>query len=141
MLQRAWTAFTNESWRASWKLLVGLTAVYSVGAVAVAIVGIFAAGRIGSDQADAAGFAALAFILFAFVAIIAVGTAVIFALLLYYEIGKPIVGVALIGLGLFVYRTSGWFEGFLPLFVIAAISGSMALYEWASTVDGDLSAQ
>jgi len=141
MLQRAWTAFTNESWRASWKLLVGLTAVYSVGAVAVAIVGIIAAGRIGSDQGDAAGFAALAFILFVFVAIIAVGAAVIFALLLYYEIGKPIVGVALIGLGLFVYRASGWFEGFLPLFVIAAISGSMALYEWASTVDGGLSAR
>jgi hypothetical protein len=70
-----------------------------------------------------------------------VGAAVIFALLLYYEIGKPIVGVALIGLGLFVYRASGWFEGFLPLFVIAAISGSMALYEWASTVDGGLSAR
>ncbi|MFD1569155.1 hypothetical protein [Halorubrum laminariae] len=136
MLQRAWTAFTSGSWRASWKLLVGLTAAYTVGSFAVAIVGIVAAARIGSDQGDAAGFAALAFVLFAFVAIVALGAAVVFALPLYYEIGKPVVGVALIGVGLYVYRASGWFEGFLPLFAIAAISGGVALHEWAGTAAG-----
>ncbi|QAU13367.1 hypothetical protein EKH57_11940 [Halorubrum sp. BOL3-1] len=135
MLQRTWTAFTSGSWWVSWKLLVSLTAVYTVGSVAVAVVGIAGASRIGSNQGDAAGFAALAFTLFAFVAIVALAAAVLFALLLYYGVGKPVVAVVLIGIGLYVYRASGWFEGFLPLFMIAALSGCVALYEWGGTGD------
>lgn len=106
MLRRAWAAFTSRPWWASWKLLVGLTAVYTVGSLAIVIVGIVAVGQIGFDQGDATGFAVLAFILFAFVAVIALIVAVIFALPLYYEIGKPIVGVSLIGISLSVYRAS-----------------------------------
>ena len=134
MLRRAWAAFTSGPWWTSWKLLIGLTVVYTVGSLAIVVVGIVAVGQIGSDQGNAAGFAALAFMLFAFVAVVALVAAVIFALLLYYEIGKPIVGVALIGISLSVYRASGWFEGFLPLFLIATFSGGVALYEWGSTV-------
>lgn len=141
MFQRAWAAFTSGRWWASWKLLVGLTVVYAVGSLIVALGGIMITGRIGADQGHAAGFAALAFILFAFVAVVALIAALVFALALYYAVGKPIVGVALIGIGFYVYRASGWFEGFLPLFVIAAISGGVALYEWATTASGSPSVE
>ncbi len=125
-------ALTSGPWWASWKLLLGLTTVYAVVALLVAVAGVVWAGRAGSDQGDAAGFAALAFTLFAFVALVALVAAVFLALPLYYGVGKPVVGVVLIGTGLYVYRASGWFEGFLPLFLIAAISGGVALYEWAT---------
>jgi hypothetical protein len=129
-LERVWTAFRSAPWWASWKLLVGLTAVYTVVSLAIAAVGIVVVGQTGSDQGDAAGFAALAFTLFAFVAVVALVAAAAFGFLLYRGVGKPIVGIVLIGIGLYVYRASGWFEGFLPLFLVAAISGGVALYEW-----------
>lgn len=116
-------------------MLISLTAVYTVGSLAIAVGGILLAGRIGSGQGDAAGFAALAFMLFAFIAIVSFIGAGLFALLLYYGVAKPVVGVALIGIGLSVYRASGWFEGFLPLVLITALSGGVALYEWASSDD------
>ena len=67
----------------------------------------------------------------AFVAVVTLVAAAAFALLLYRGVGKPVVGIVLTGIGLYVYHVPGWFEGFLPLFLVAAISGSIVLYEWA----------
>jgi len=137
VFDRLRTAFASGPWWASWKLLVGLTALYAAGALVIAVAGIARVGQVGSDQGDAAGFAALAFTLFAFVAVVAFAAAAVFALLLYYEVAKPAVGVALIGAGLYVYRALGWFDGFLPLSLVAVISGGVALYEWAVAVGID----
>ena len=44
-------------------------------------------------------------------------------------IAKTIAAVLMVGAGLFVYYASGFFIGFLPLFLIAAGIGGLALYE------------
>lgn len=118
----------------SWKVLIGLSGLYVVGAAAIAVVGV---ATIDPDQGHAGGFAALALTLFAGVAVVSFLAALVFGSLLRREVAKTPVSVLLILAGSFVYWASGWFELFLPVFLIAAVSGLLGLYEANLASSGD----
>lgn len=110
----------------SWKVLIALAALYVVASIAVAVIGI---ATVDPGQGDAGGFAALAFALFVGIAVVSFLAALVFGYLLRTGRAKNAVSVLLIVAGLFVYWASGWFELFLPVFLVAAISGVLGLYE------------
>lgn len=125
-LTRVLAALGRGKWWESWKVLLGLATLYAAVAVLGAVFGI---AGIDPDQGHAGGFAALAFVLLALVAVATFFAAVVGAFFLRNGRAKTPVSVALILAGSVVYWSSGWFEGFLPVFVIGAVAGTLGLYE------------
>lgn len=110
-------------WLRSHRLLLVTATVFMLGAVAFAITGFW-----GVDEMPAG--AAIAFL-----AIAAIGIAAFLVALpaawAFRRGGtaKTVAAVVIILAGAFVYYTSGFFVGFLPLFLIAVGIGGLALYE------------
>lgn len=112
-----------KRWVQSYRLLLVAATVFMFGAVAFAIDGFW-----GVDEMPAG--AAIAFIGIAVIGIAAflipIPTAWAF------RRGGPVKTVAAVVIilgGTFVYASSGFFIGFLPLFLIAVGIGGLALYE------------
>lgn len=116
-----------DEWLVSWKLLLISATVFMLGAIAFAVWGL---ATLPEDQGHAADFAGMAFLFF-----VAVGVAVFLAALpLAYLLrrgGFARTGAAvLVALGgTFVYVSSGFFSGFLPVFVFAIAVGGLGLSE------------
>lgn len=110
----------------SWKVLVALAGLHLVGALGVAALVVL---TVDESEGHAGGFAALAAVLFAAVGVVVFVVAVAFAWLLEREVAKPIVAIGLILAGWVPYWASGYFEGFLPVFVGALLVGALAIAE------------
>lgn len=112
-----------QPWLKSFRLILILSTLFMIGAVLFAVSGFW-----GVDEMPAG--AAIAFL-----GIAAIGAAAfIISLPTAWAFrrggkAKTVAAVVIIIAGAFVYFTSGFFVGFLPLFLIAAGIGGLALYE------------
>lgn len=132
MIRRGVAALLEGPWFRSWKVLLVSTAVYTGGAIVFAVI---ALASIDLDQGHAAGFAALAIVFLVGVAVVSLFIAIVLAYALYRSVAKTAISIGIVVAGFTVFWTSGWFFGFLPLFVIACVSGILGLYESVSDAE------
>ena len=110
-------------WLLSQRLVIPLATVFMVGAVGYAVSRFWGADAIPPGAAVA------------YLGIAAIGVAgfvISLPAAWAFRRGgtvKTAEAVGVIGAGTVVYTASGFFTGFLPLFVIAAVIGGLALYE------------
>lgn len=112
-----------RSWLQSYRLILVTATVFMIGSVAFAVAGFW-----GVDEMPAG--AAIAFI---GIAVIGIASFLISLPAAWaFRRGGPVktgFAIVIIIAGAFVYYSSGFFIGFLPLFAIAAGIGGLALYE------------
>ena len=116
-----------QRWIRSSNLLALSAFIFMVAAVAFAAYGIY---TLPEDQGHAAGFAGFVMAAFAGLSILFFLIALILAYLMRRGgMFKSISAVILMAAGAFVYYTSGFFAGFIPVFALAMVIGLLALYE------------
>ncbi len=116
-------------WRRAWKLTVGLAGLYLLGSLGFAGLVLV---RVDESQGHAGGFAAIAAVLFAVVGVAVFVGALAVAWVLRRGVAKLPVSVGVMVAGWLVYRASGYFEGFVPVFIGAVAVGVLGSYEAVS---------
>lgn len=110
-------------WFRAWRLLLVGATLFAIGAVGFALMGFW-----GADEIPAG--AAVAFL---GLAAIGIGTFIVSLPVAWaFRHGgtvKTVTAVIIILAGTFIYYASGWFFGLLPLWILTAGIGLLALYE------------
>lgn len=117
----------TRRWLRSSTILVAVAFVYMLVTVTVAV---YEITTLPDSQGDATDFAGLALIAIAALSILFFLVALLIALLLRQGgTVKSVAAITLILAGSFVYWSSGFFAGFLPVLLLALLIGLLALYE------------
>lgn len=116
-----------DDWLVSWKLLLVSATVFMLGAAGAAIWGL---ATLPDNQGHAADFAGMAFLFFGAVGLLVFLVSLPLSYLLRRGGWARTVAALIIGLGgVFVYVSSGFFSGFLPVVLIALVVSVLGLFE------------